>query len=1259
LKDTVKKCCSKLETKLQLKKLQEEIAERIKGAPRLRTTILVHFSIIVAIGIIIFRNFLFSDAWPAGGDALGIVSRVYIFGRDLRWLYVWRPHSFGFVEVIHAYDFFLMILNWIFIDPIATTKVFLFLTFIVSGFSSYTLTYWYTKNTTASLAASLVYVLNRWLFSQYTEAHGDILFSYALAPFIYLSLFRALETPKPKRILVAGLALGLFVSAFHPECVVIYGASFPIFALTYILIPRRNSTRLNQLKNLLKTSLPLALLCFTLAAFLFIPMIFSVQPRYYSSTYKYFIEESYGGVYRNLTDAFTLGAVEVWGYVKVVDVTSELAMPDFPIESLSLLVFGLAYCTVFIKRDKYTVFFLISTIVATFIAKGSSPPFGYLYLWAWWNVPYFAVFRAANRWIMMSILSHAFLVAVLVDILTKYVRSRKFSVVNEAFSSVNAKASRILERLAIPLKVTRNHFVHFHRVLHYASILLLAAIFLNGFLSTWFFLKNGLYVYKLPEGSIKPYDWLASQSGDFKVISINRGPGRWRNEPTSGFDFGFGGMLTEVGWAHDIGFESAFIHDKPVMQDGGWDPNAHDFADYLRFRLAGQQKTRDFLRLTGLFNYRYVVLPAYLDTDIRSFFLSQTGAAGHVVYDDNQSMVIENPFYTPRFFGLSEHVNVLGGLGSFPSIAKIGVTNLNEAAIFFADRSNGELFNLLQNDAEALVFVNANLLDLTMLQLNSKAKIISAADFAVNSLNVAKYWVPTTSWRDVGALVYGGKTLTTSGNVSIDIPFEVSTEGSYDVWVRVGYLSYRGKLSILVDSVLAGELKPEADYWCGLVWVKLLNVNMAKGSHKVTLINDGSGYNDVDAVAIIEHDTFESTYGSLLQSLESFKGRLIDVLGAASTFAYKLPTGWSIQYRQYEDDLLEAENTLVPIQESTNASASSVQDEYVPQNAVDGLSDTRWASDPEQPTPQWLQAEWSTPHEMAGVQILFETALAKNYTVQTWDGTQWITQINITDNTLLSRFHVFREPVTTNKMLINVTAYGSKHNMVSILDVKPCASSSIVANHFIIKSGSYMAALRLGSGPNYGVLNLRIGDYLQSLDCYSSEEEFQWYEVGPLNLEQGLVNISLTAQGNILFDQMLLASSTESEETNFPQYLFSSNSVSPTISYTTENPTSYRVHIKTEQPFFLVFSESYHPLWTAKLDNGQEIQSANAYYFVNSFYINRTGEFDVQVYFEGQAYADLGLRLSLSGLIIIAVILLMPRRVIAWARKRLTLRKGD
>ncbi|MFJ1654386.1 discoidin domain-containing protein [Streptomyces sp. NPDC088337] len=65
-------------------------------------------------------------------------------------------------------------------------------------------------------------------------------------------------------------------------------------------------------------------------------------------------------------------------------------------------------------------------------------------------------------------------------------------------------------------------------------------------------------------------------------------------------------------------------------------------------------------------------------------------------------------------------------------------------------------------------------------------------------------------------------------------------------------------------------------------------------------------------------------------------------------------------------------------------------------NAVDGRADTRWASD--WSDPQWIQVDLGAPTTFRHIQLVWETAYAKAYAIQTSnDGQNWQTLRQITD----------------------------------------------------------------------------------------------------------------------------------------------------------------------------------------------------------------------------------------------------------------------
>jgi hypothetical protein len=91
----------------------------------------------------------------------------------------------------------------------------------------------------------------------------------------------------------------------------------------------------------------------------------------------------------------------------------------------------------------------------------------------------------------------------------------------------------------------------------------------------------------------------------------------------------------------------------------------------------------------------------------------------------------------------------------------------------------------------------------------------------------------------------------------------------------------------------------------------------------------------------------------------------------------------------------------------------------------------------------------------------------------------------------------------------------------------------------------------------------------------------------------------------------------------------------PAIEVSMLSPAHYRVDVQNAKaPFILVFGESYHPNWSARI-SGQSVTlhfSVNGY--ANAWYIEQTGSFSVDLYFEKQRLVDIGFVLSGLGLLL-------------------------
>lgn len=99
------------------------------------------------------------------------------------------------------------------------------------------------------------------------------------------------------------------------------------------------------------------------------------------------------------------------------------------------------------------------------------------------------------------------------------------------------------------------------------------------------------------------------------------------------------------------------------------------------------------------------------------------------------------------------------------------------------------------------------------------------------------------------------------------------------------------------------------------------------------------------------------------------------------------------------------------------------------------------------------------------------------------------------------------------------------------------------------------------------------------------------------------------------------------------------NAIAPTpprVSYEMISPTKYKVKIKTESPFVLVFSESYHPYWKAftkeKWRKRFFLEHNKVNGFANGYMIDKVGDFTVWLEFTPQRFFKIGLILTLLGL---------------------------
>ncbi len=84
------------------------------------------------------------------------------------------------------------------------------------------------------------------------------------------------------------------------------------------------------------------------------------------------------------------------------------------------------------------------------------------------------------------------------------------------------------------------------------------------------------------------------------------------------------------------------------------------------------------------------------------------------------------------------------------------------------------------------------------------------------------------------------------------------------------------------------------------------------------------------------------------------------------------------------------------------------------------------------------------------------------------------------------------------------------------------------------------------------------------------------------------------------------------------------------LQYKKINPAKYALHISTDKPFILIFSELFNGNWQAIYPDKKIVDNhLIANYFANAWMIDRVGEYDIEILFKPQVLFETGQKLSL------------------------------
>ncbi len=112
---------------------------------------------------------------------------------------------------------------------------------------------------------------------------------------------------------------------------------------------------------------------------------------------------------------------------------------------------------------------------------------------------------------------------------------------------------------------------------------------------------------------------------------------------------------------------------------------------------------------------------------------------------------------------------------------------------------------------------------------------------------------------------------------------------------------------------------------------------------------------------------------------------------------------------------------------------------YDPGNAIDGNLATFWNDDTAGAFPDTLTVTAPAPISLSGVTFgSIIDGVPTDFTIQTWDGSQWVTQATVTGNTEVAGRISFGQAVTTSQVRVVVTASQTQNgNFTRIAELTP------------------------------------------------------------------------------------------------------------------------------------------------------------------------------------------------------------------------------
>jgi len=282
-------------------------------------------------------------------------------------------------------------------------KLLFFIPFLfLSCLSSFFLLRNFVKNRFFILLGILIYVTNTYILTLLSGGQVMIALSYSILPFAVCLLTKKDFYVSLKNILALAIVTALI---FLLDIRI--GYLFSIIFVLYLLVSIDNFLDFKKILKKITALIFVFLLVLLLHSFWILPMI-----RYQGQSI------NFGNEYTSAT------AVNFFSFAKFEN-TISLLHPNWPenifgkisfMQAEFLVIPILAYSSLFFLKNlsknkkKNILLFAFLGLIGSFLAKGSNPPFGFIYIWMFEHIPGFIMFRDSTKFYIFIALSYSILI---------------------------------------------------------------------------------------------------------------------------------------------------------------------------------------------------------------------------------------------------------------------------------------------------------------------------------------------------------------------------------------------------------------------------------------------------------------------------------------------------------------------------------------------------------------------------------------------------------------------------------------------------------------------------------------------------------------------------------------------------------------------------------------------------------------------------------------------------------------------------------